>query len=60
VPTPETPDDNEQLSTLRPTFEVINGASDQPGTRTYEFQISDRSDFSTAVASVFGNAIWLS
>jgi hypothetical protein len=30
---------------------VRNGTSDQPGARTYEFQISDSSDFSNTVAS---------
>lgn len=34
-----------QLGTLRPTLTVVNGTSDQSERRTYEFQISDRSDF---------------
>ncbi len=59
APTPVTPSDGEQLSTLRPTFEVNNGTSDQPGTRTYEFQISDRSDFSTVRPSAFGNTYFV-
>jgi hypothetical protein len=33
------------LTTLRPTVRVRNGTSAQTGARTYEFQISDRSDF---------------
>jgi hypothetical protein len=47
----ESPRDGQQLDTLRPTLVVRNGTSDQPGTRTYEFQISDSSDFSSTVVS---------
>jgi len=48
APAPSAPANQGQLSTLRPTLTVNNGTSDQPsGTRTYEFQISDRSDFSS-------------
>jgi hypothetical protein len=50
APAPESPEANRQLDTLRPTLTVRNGTSDQTGTRTYEFQISDNPDF-TAVAS---------
>ena len=50
-PTPESPVGDAQLNTLRPTLVVRNGTSDTQGTRTYEFQISDRSDFSSTVAS---------
>lgn len=52
-PTPDSPADQTQLSTLRPTLTVKNGTSDQAGTRTYEFQVSDKSDFSTNTVSVF-------
>ncbi len=48
APALDTPTDGEQLDTLRPTLVVKNGTSDQAGTRTYEFQISDSADFSTA------------
>ena len=48
APALDTPSDGEQLDTLRPTLVVKNGTSDQAGTRTYEFQISDCADFSTA------------
>jgi hypothetical protein len=38
----------EQLATLRPTLTVQNATSDQPtGTRTYEFQISDSTTFTS-------------
>jgi hypothetical protein len=46
APAPDSPADDAQMDTLRPALTVRNGTSDQPsGTRTYEFQISDRSDF---------------
>jgi hypothetical protein len=54
APAPDSPGDNEQLGTLRPTLTVRNGTSDQAGTRTYEFQISDSETFSSTLASAFG------
>jgi hypothetical protein len=51
APTAETPKDDAQLDTLHPTLTVRNGASTGSGPRTYEFQISDRSDFTTSVTS---------
>ncbi len=51
APTPDSPANQFQLNTLRPTLTVTNGTSDQPqGTRTYEFQISDRADFTSLAA----------
>ena len=47
APVPDGPGDAEQLSTLRPTLTVRNATSNQSGAKTYEFQISDRSDFSS-------------
>lgn len=41
----------EQLDTLRPVLTVKNATADQPGTRTYEFQVSDSSAFTTASSS---------
>ena len=55
APVAETPRDDVQLATLRPTFTVRNGTSDQAGARTYEFHISDRSDFSLSSASFVGS-----
>jgi hypothetical protein len=55
APAPESPADSEQLATLRPTLTVRNGASDQAGTRTYDFQISDRTDFAVTRASFVGS-----
>ena len=47
TPAPVSPVNGEQLSTLRPTLTVQNTtSSSQSGTRMYEFQISDRTDFS--------------
>lgn len=53
-PAPTTPTNDEQLNTLRPTLTVTNGTSDQTGTRTYEFQVSDSSTFPAALPSFFG------
>jgi hypothetical protein len=41
------------MTTLRPTLVVNNGASGQSGAKVYEFQVSDKSDFSTAAANRF-------
>ena len=46
APQPISPVNGEQLSTLRPTLTVQNVSSSQTGARTYEFQVSDRTDFS--------------
>jgi len=47
APVPVSPANGDQLTTLRPTLTVQNGtSSNQSGTRTYEFQVSDRTDFS--------------
>ena len=51
APAAESPSADEQLNTLRPTLTVKNGTSDQTGARTYEFQISDSADFTTALTS---------
>lgn len=54
APTPSSPADLAQLTSVRPTLTVQNGSSDTSGTRLYEFQISDRSDFtSTASTGAF-------
>jgi hypothetical protein len=50
APVADTPETDRQLDTLRPTLTVRNGTSDQTGTRTYEFQISDNADFTTAAS----------
>jgi len=45
------PADNAQLDTLRPTLTVRNATSDQSGTRVYEFQISDNTNFTATSSS---------
>lgn len=50
-PAIETPANNQQLDTLRPTLTVRNATSSQAGTRTYEFQISDSTGFTSALTS---------
>lgn len=47
APVPDSPADSAAIATLRPTLVVRNGAAEQSGTKLYEFQIADRSDFST-------------
>lgn len=49
APALESPAMNEQLDTLRPTLTVTN-VSSAPGTRTYEFQISDTADFASTTS----------
>src|SRR5439155_7556110 len=51
APTADSPADGAAIGSFRPTLVVRNGTSDQSGDRQYEFQISDRSDCSSAPAS---------
>jgi hypothetical protein len=50
APTVDSPAEDEQLSTLRPTLVVRKASSDQVGPRSYEFQVSDDPDFQAASA----------
>ena len=59
-PAPESPLNDEQLDTLRPTLTVRNAAPGGSGARTYEFQISDRSDFTNATAPAPGFSVVVS
>jgi len=52
----DTPDDDQQLDTLQPSLRIVNATSNQTGAKTYEFQISDDSNFSAASASSFAHA----
>ena len=52
APAPNSPADGASVGSFRPTFVVNNGTSDQTGAKMYEFQISDRSDFSSAPAAI--------
>jgi hypothetical protein len=56
APVPESPATDVQLDTLRPAFTARNGTSSASGTRTYEFQVSDRSDFASTAATRSGVA----
>jgi hypothetical protein len=56
APALDTPANDEQLDTLRPTLTVKNSTSDQAGTRMYEFQISDNSGFTASTPGVPGFA----
>jgi len=47
APTAASPNDQAQLAFLRPTLTVTNSPAGGTGTRTYEFQVSDKNDFST-------------
>jgi len=51
APALDTPAMNEQLDTLRPMLTVKNATADQSGTRTYEFQIADSTNFTSALTS---------
>ncbi|HVL66520.1 MAG TPA: hypothetical protein VM364_04570 [Vicinamibacterales bacterium] len=54
APAPESPAADAQLDTLRPTLTVRNSPAGGSGARTYEFQISDRTDFTTTLAAQAG------
>jgi hypothetical protein len=47
APSIDGPTGSVQLGTLRPTLTVRNGTSNQTGTRTYEFQVSDTDSFTS-------------
>ena len=51
APVASLPSDAAQLTTLRPTLTVQNSSSSTSSTRTYEFQVSDRSDFTTTAST---------
>lgn len=51
APTASSPSDQAQLPSLRPTLSVGNSTSGTSGARTYEFQVSDKSDFSSTASS---------
>jgi hypothetical protein len=51
APALEAPAADLQLDTLRPTLTVRNATADQSGARTYEFQISDSTEFTAATTS---------
>jgi hypothetical protein len=51
-PAADSPADSAQLDNVRPTLTVVNSTSNQSGTKTYEFQISDNSAFTASENAV--------
>lgn len=51
APVAQSPGADAQVDTLRPTLTVTNATSDQGGVRTYEFQVSDTTAFTSALTS---------
>ena len=60
APVPESPVNDAQLDTLRPTLIVRNGTSTGTGPRTYEFQVSDTGLHDHVLAHVTGLAVVVS
>lgn len=56
APVPETPINDTQLDTLRPTLTVRNATSSESGSKTYDFQLSASSDFATTLVTQTGLA----
>ena len=54
TPSLDAPADGAAMTTYRPTLTLRNSTSDQAGAKTYEFQISDASDFTHIVARQAG------
>jgi hypothetical protein len=52
APTLDSPIADEQLTTLKPTLSVKNGVGSTSAAKTYEFQLSTRSDFTTESGAV--------
>ena len=47
-PAADSPAHDAQLDNVRPTLTVVNGTSNQTGVKTYEFEVSDNSEFKAA------------
>jgi hypothetical protein len=56
APALDTPSDDEQMDSVRPTLTVKNGTSTQSDTRTYEFEVSTSSTFTPLALSRTGIA----
>lgn len=56
APTPQSPINDQQLDTVRPTLVVTNATSTDDGAKTYDFEISTREDFLSPVVSQTGIA----
>jgi len=55
APVPQAPIDDVTVQTPRPELRVTNATSDQPGDRTYDFQLADNAEF----AGVPGSGVLL-
>jgi hypothetical protein len=51
-PAADSPADLAQLDNVRPTLTVVNTTSNQSGTKTYEFQLADNSEFTASANGV--------
>lgn len=56
APTPQSPINDQQLDTLRPTLVVQNASSNGSGAKTYDFEISDNQNFTSTAVSQTGIA----
>jgi len=56
APTPQSPINDQQLDTLRPTLVVQNASSSGSGAITYDFDISDNQNFTSTAVSQTGIA----
>lgn len=56
APTVESPANDAQLDTLRPTLVIRNSTSSETGAKTYEFQIANNSTFAEPIISQAGVA----
>lgn len=56
APAPQSPVNDQQLDTLRPTLVVENAASSGSGPKTYDFEISDNQNFTSTIVSQTGVA----
>lgn len=56
APTAQSPINDQQLDTLRPTLVITNSTASETGAKTYEFQIASNSSFTDPVVSQSGVA----
>ena len=56
-PALDSPADGAQLDNVRPTLTIVNGTSNQAGTKTYEFEISDNTTFTAGANAAFASTV---
>jgi hypothetical protein len=56
APGPDSPSNDQEVDSMRPTLRVVNATSNGSGPRTYDFQIADNQNFSTFAANQGGVA----